>query len=441
MGIFLPDQGETYLYFVTSKVTSDCLVDCLTQFWQTVYPRFSHVTTLLINQDNGPDSHSRRTQFIQRMVEFVDTFQMKLKVRPVPRGISERYNSAMRDIVSTLEIWRQQGEQIAIATVIDTWGSAPRPVGSKMAVTLDGRVAGSVSAGCVEGVVIEEASAVIRSGLPRLLSYGVSDQAAFDVGLACGGTIKVFVEPFTAYQGIIDLIKAKLEARELLAVVNVLDGPPEHINRKLLFFADGRLEGDLSLPDRLTEITNAAADKLPGEVGGMVSIGELSLFVDVYPRLPRLIIVGAVHIAEFLIPMARLAGFDITIVDPRTAFATSERFPDVEIVKAWPDQALASMRLDSASYVVVLTHDPKLDDPALRIALTGDARYVGALGSRRTDQLRRERLLAAGLSVTQLARLHTPIGLSIGSRGPAEIAISILAEIIQARNKDDYVIE
>jgi xanthine dehydrogenase accessory factor len=167
----------------------------------------------------------------------------------------------------------------------------------------------------------------------------------------------------------------------------------------------------------------------------MVDIGELSLFVDVYPLLPRLIIVGAVHIAEFLVPMARLAGWDVIIVDPRAAFATPKRFPDVEIVHAWPDQALASIHLDSASYVAVLTHDPKLDDPALRIALTSRAQYVGALGSRHTDQLRRERLMETGLSEAQLARLHAPIGLPLGGRGPAEIAVSILAEIVKARHE------
>jgi xanthine dehydrogenase accessory factor len=167
----------------------------------------------------------------------------------------------------------------------------------------------------------------------------------------------------------------------------------------------------------------------------MVNVGDLSLFIDVYPPLPRLIIVGAVHIAEFLIPMARLVGLDIVIVDPRAAFATAKRFPDVEIIHAWPGQALASMQLDHASYVAVLTHDPKLDDPALHISLASKARYVGALGSRRTNQLRRKRLLEAGLSETQLARLHTPIGLPLGGRGPAEIAVSILAEIVKVRNE------
>lgn len=351
--------------------------------------------------------------------------------------IHERYNDAMRDILPSLETWRRQGEQIAIATVIDTWGSAPRQVGSKMAITLGGRVAGSVSAGCVEGAVIEEALAVIRSGLPRLLSYGVSDEAAFDVGLACGGTIKIFVEPLAAYQGTFDLIKAHLGTREPLAVVGILDGLPEHINHKLVVFADGRLGGDLSLPDQLAEVAKAAADILPGEIGSVVDIAGVSFFVDVYPPVPRLIIVGAVHIAEFLVPMASLAGFDIAIVDPRAAFATSERFPDVEIVKEWPDKALASMRLDSASYVVVLTHDPKLDDPALCVALPGEARYVGALGSNRTNQLRLERLVKAGLTQAQLARLHAPIGLPIDGRGPAEIAISIMAEIVKVRHKGD----
>ena len=337
----------------------------------------------------------------------------------------------MRDILKDLDAWRQQGEQIAIATVVETWGSAPRQVGAKLAVTLSGGITGSVSAGCVENAVIEAALAAIHSGQPRLLTFGVSKDTALSVGLTCGGTIKVFVESFTAYAGLYDSI----QAREPMGVIGVLEGPPESLNHKLAVFADGHTEGDLELPDRHDQLVQAVLNRLPSRPGGMVEIGGLQLFVDIFPRLPRLLIVGAVHIAEFLVPMATLAGFEITIVDPRSAFATPERFPEVAAInRRWPDEALTSLALDEDSYVAILSHDMKLDDPALRIALASQARYVGVLGSRRSNQDRLARLREAGLSESQLARLHAPIGLPLGGRSTVEIAISILAEIIQVKN-------
>lgn len=343
----------------------------------------------------------------------------------------------MRDILPTLETWRQQGEQIALATVIETWGSAPRQVGAKLAVTLSGGIAGSVSAGCVENAVIEAAQACIRSGQPRLLTFGVSTDTALSVGLTCGGTIKVFVEPFTAYAGIYDSLKARLNAREPLGVIGVLEGPPEVLNRKLAVFADGHTEGDLELPSLRVPMLQTVLDRLPSQPGGLVELGGLQLFVDIFPRLPRLVIVGAVHIAEFLVPMATLAGFEITLVDPRSAFATTERFPSVGAINSrWPDEALASLNLDDDSYIVVLAHDAKLDDPALRVALASPARYVGVLGSRRALQDRLLRLREAGLSESQLARLHAPIGLDLHGRSTVDIAISILAELVQVKNTE-----
>lgn len=346
----------------------------------------------------------------------------------------------MRDILTNLDTWQQQGEKIAVATVMSTWGSAPRQVGSKMAVTLRGHITGSVSAGCVEGAVIEESMAVIESGMPRVLTYGVEDEEAFGLGLACGGTIEIFVEPFTAFKPVYALLKEQLEARQPMGIASVLDGPSECTNRKLAVFVDGHTDGDLVLPGRHDEIVKIVVDMMPREIGGIVEINGMSLFVDIYPRVPRMIIIGAVHIAEILAPMAHLAGFEVHIIDPRSAFATRERFPHAaSITREWPDKALASMDIDDASCVVVLTHDPKLDDPALQVALTSDARYVGALGSKRTNRLRLERLAKAGLGKTQLARLHAPIGLPLGSRGPAGIAISIMAEIIQVKSSTPAV--
>jgi xanthine dehydrogenase accessory factor len=342
----------------------------------------------------------------------------------------------MKDVIDSLEAWRQRGEQIAIATVVNTWGSAPRPVGSKLITTLDGGIAGSVSAGCVEGAVIEESRTVMQSGEPRLLTFGVADEDAWEVGLACGGTIQVFVEPFSAWAGIYDSLRRHLEAHDPLAVVSVLDGPPEQMHCKLVVLFDGSTEGDLELAGRAEHVVGTTLELLAQGTGGTLDLAEgPSLFIEVYPPVPRLIIVGAVHIAEALVSLANTVGFETIVIDPRSAFATRERFPHAdELVREWPQEALPKMALDASAYVVMLTHDPKLDDPALQIALRSDARYVGALGSRHTNHERLQRLREAGLADDQLARLHGPTGLPLGGCSPAEIAISVMAEIVQTKN-------
>jgi xanthine dehydrogenase accessory factor len=220
-----------------------------------------------------------------------------------------------------------------------------------------------------------------------------------------------------------------------MAVISVLEGAPERLNHKLIVFLDGRTEGDLDIPGQKDQMIRAALELLAQGTGGTLALEDgTQLFIEVYPPVPRLIIVGAVHIAEALVPMAALLGFDTIVVDPRGAFATRERFPTAtELLREWPDKALSKMTLDGTAYVVTLSHDPKLDDPAMQIALPSDARYVGALGSRRTNTLRHERLLQAGLSEEHLARLHAPVGLPLGGRSPSEIALSIMAEIVQVR--------
>jgi xanthine dehydrogenase accessory factor len=342
----------------------------------------------------------------------------------------------MRDVIDKLETWRQNNEKFAIATVVNTWGSSPRPVGSKLIATRGGGMAGSVSAGCVEGAVIQESKAIMRSGKPRLLTFGVSDEQAWGVGLACGGTIQVFVEPSSALDSTYDSLKQHLDARDPMALISVMDGAPERLNRKLIVLADGRTEGDLDIPDQTETLVNAALGLLAKETCGVLDLEDgTSLFVEVYPPPPRLIVIGAVHIAEPLISIAKTAGFDTIVVDPRTAFANRERFPHVtHLVQQWPQDALPEMALDRSAFVAVLTHDPKVDDPALQIALKSDASYVGALGSRRTNRKRVERLREAGLTEEQISRLHAPIGFDIGGRSPGEIAVSIIAEIIQVRN-------
>ena len=341
----------------------------------------------------------------------------------------------MRDVLNSLETWRQNNEEIAVATVVKTWGSAPRPVGSKLVLTRSGGIAGSVSGGCVEGAVIDEGRSVLDTGKPSLLTFQVADEEAWDVGLPCGGTIQVFVEPFSALDGIYGSLKQHLENRRPIAVAGTLKGPPEYINRKLIVLEDGRIEGDLIIPGQTNLIVSTALEMLGKETGGILDLKETSLFIEVYPPTPRLIIVGAVHIAEKLVSIARTVGFDTVVVDPRRAFLTRERFPHAsEMVPEWPSEALLGMVLDNSAYIVVLAHDPKLDDPALQVALRSKARYVGAIGSRRTNQKRIERMRAAGLTDEQIARLYAPIGLDISARLPGEIALSIMAEVIHVRN-------
>lgn len=260
--------------------------------------------------------------------------------------------------------WLADGREVAFATVLRTWGSSPRPEGSKLACTDTGEFIGSVSGGCIEAAVITEAIELLGGRRERgVLSFGVADETAWEVGLACGGKIDVEIE--------------------------------------------------VASPARIAELRAALPPPL------------------------RLVIIGAVHVAAPLAQMARLAGFAITIVDPRRAWATADRFPNDTLVTDWPDVALAAAALDARTAVVALTHDPKLDDPGLRAALKSPAFYIGCLGSKKTHAARRERLGAMGADDRELDRLHGPVGLDIGAKSPAEIAVSILAEIIAALHGRD----
>lgn len=343
----------------------------------------------------------------------------------------------MQDVFKQLDEWRRADITLAVTTVVETWGSAPRPVGSKMVVTETGGIAGSVSAGCVEGAVIEESQQVMRTGIPRVVEFGVADDTAWSVGLACGGKIKVFIEPGIAFDSIYDTLKRNLEFGKPFLTITYLNGPDELSNRKLLIEPGGKQVGNLNFVGQENQIVQDALSFLDKEKGGTIkAIDGSSLFVDVQPVPPKLIVVGAVHLAVPLIKIASILGFETFLVDPRQAFATRERFPNVDkLIVKWPDEALQEIGLDKSTYIVVLTHDPKLDDPALTFALSSGAGYIGALGSRRTNQKRIVRLLNAGLSETQISRLHAPIGLDLGGRSSDEIAISIMAEIVKVRNQ------
>jgi xanthine dehydrogenase accessory factor len=333
----------------------------------------------------------------------------------------------MRDILPELEAWRAEGRPFALATVVKTWGSAPRTAGSRMLVGADARIAGSVSGGCVEAAVIEAAQETLKTGAPRLLSFGVADETAWAVGLACGGTIEVFVEVPPA--AVLDAAQAVLRADETAVVPTVVKGAPAVLGTRLV--VSKRREAGAA-PE---EVRAAARGVLDGGKPGASTVGELEVFLDLLRPSPTLVLVGGVHIAVALVRLARDMGFRAIVVDPRPTFADPARFPDASrLVVAWPDEALDEIGLTPGTAVAVLTHDPKLDDPALRAALPSSAFYVGALGSKTTQEKRRRRLLEAGLTQAQVDRLHAPIGLDLGGRSPEEIALSVIGEIVAVRN-------
>ena len=344
----------------------------------------------------------------------------------------------MRDILSDLNAWLAQDEQVALATVIQTWGSAPRQAGAKMALTPGGKITGSVSGGCVEGAVFEAGTQTLEASEPQLLQFGVADETAWEVGLACGGNIEVFVQPLA--RDFYENVRGQLEAEEPHAIVTIVGGQTEQLGRTLLVANGQSMFGSLG-ETGLDEAAIAAAKVAMAEQRSQrttlarESVALTDVFVEVVLPPPTLIMVGGVHIAVALTAIAKALGYRTVVVDPRRSFGSAERFPHVdELIQVWPDEALTQIGVTASTAIALLTHDPKLDDPALLTALPGPAFYIGALGSRKTQAKRRERMLAAGLAEAQLERLHGPIGLNIGATTPDEIALSIMAEVVAARN-------
>jgi len=328
----------------------------------------------------------------------------------------------MRGILDDLNRWLAAGEKIALATVVWAEGHSPRPLGSCLAVTGSGQMAGSVSGGCVEGAVFEEAQGVLAGGPPKRLRFSATDETGWEVGLACGGTIEVYVEPLGDVHR---QLLAALEAEETVALATRLNNSG---SGHLLAWPDGRLEGDTTLAPEVEGV-------FPGPLAERRSRAEGDLFVQVFAPPPTLVIVGAVHIAMPLVSLAQTLGFHVRVVDARRAFATRERFPTAdELVVAWPQETLKAEELGPQHYVVILSHDPKFDLPALQIALRSQAAYVGLIGSRTTQAKRKAALREAGFGEAELARIHGPVGLDLGGRKPAEIALAILAEIVAARH-------
>lgn len=325
-------------------------------------------------------------------------------------------------ILEQIRRWLDGGNAVALATVVSTWGSSPRPVGSHLAVNAQGEFAGSVSGGCIESAVIQEAIAAIADGAGRLLEFGISNEQAWEVGLACGGRVQVHVtridpEVFTR------LLAEHAAKRPVALVIRQTD--------HTVLLVTG--SDDLAHSSFSDEQRKMFGNRMTSGQSGPLDAGA-AMFARIYAPAPRLLIVGAVHIAQALAPMATMAGFDVTVIDPRRAFASVERFPGIMLTDEWPDEALQRLAPDTQTAVVTLTHDPKLDDPALAITLASPAFYIGSLGSKRTHEMRIARLTEQGLAA-QTHRIHAPVGLDLGGRYPSEIAVAILGEILQVRYK------
>ena len=339
----------------------------------------------------------------------------------------------MRDILPDLDHWHAENKSIALATVIQTWGSSPRRAGANMALTPDGKITGSVSGGCVEGAVFEAGVEVLKSNRPQLLHFGVADETAWEVGLACGGSIDIFVKPLD--QEFFGAVRSVLTEEEPAVLATVVRGPDELLGKEILVRDTGYATGSINdeLDEAVVRLTRAAL--VAGESRRAMLKEGVEVFLDLLFPPPTLIAVGGVHITIALMALAKTLGYRTVVIDPRSAFGNEERFPNIDrLIQLWPDEAFQQLPITRFTAVAMLTHDPKLDDPALKIALSSPAFYVGALGSKTTQAKRRERLLAEGLTEEQLNRLHGPIGLEIGAGTPEEIAISIMAEIVAARN-------
>ncbi|MEX1178794.1 MAG: XdhC family protein [Nitriliruptor sp.] len=346
----------------------------------------------------------------------------------------------MREELERLRRWRSEGTRFALATVVATSESAPRPPGAVLAVHPDGDVVGSVSGGCVEGAVVEVATEVLETDVPRRVRYGISDDQAFAVGLTCGGTIEVFVQPITPDTVDLDHLAADLENDAPVAVATVTEG--DHAGAMLVVRpgdADGTT-GDDGLDHAV--LADARGMLQQGATGlrhygphGERRVDDVGVFVASFAPRPRMLVFGAIDFASAVASVGRFLGYHVTVCDARARFATAARFPDAdEVVVSWPHRYLAETTVDARTVICVLTHDPKFDVPVLEAALRTDAAYVGVMGSRRTHEDRLARLREQGVDEADLGRLRSPIGLDLGARTPQETAVSIAAEILLDRH-------
>jgi xanthine dehydrogenase accessory factor len=333
---------------------------------------------------------------------------------PAPRTVRP---SEAHDVLKAAQSWIDRDGRVALATVVGTWGSAPVPIGGQLVIGQDGRFEGSVSGGCVEGEVIAEAEDIFASGAPKTLTFGVADETAWQVGLPCGGQIKVFVERLEGAGGrqyVERAIDARSSRRGLLVKTSLRDGRHELYER-----------GDDSADALVREHLASGESEL-------VATPEGEIFLHAMVPPARILVIGATHIGQVLAQLVKLAGHEVIIIDPRTAFAAEARFPGIRLDTEWPQDTIPKIGLDGYTAVVALAHVGHIDDEALKLAMRSNCFYIGALGSMRNHAKRKERLAAAGFTAEEIARIHCPIGINIGAQSPPEIAIAIMAEVVLA---------
>ena len=336
----------------------------------------------------------------------------------------------MFEIRSEILPWVQSNKKFALATVIHTWGSSPRPIGSAMAISEDLEMIGSVSGGCVEGAVVKKAKEVLESGQPQHLSFGVADEDAWAVGLSCGGKMQVLLEPFIAYtqNEVWQALHTALDNNQGCVLISKINNEShEH----LLVFPDGKTIGNA--PVALAEAGLKAYKERNHQIA---EHDGAAYFVQVFPRKSQMIIIGAAHITVDLVNFANQFGFETVVIDPRGIFANKTQFssPPEQLIADWPAEVMGQFTFDPYTYAVILSHDPKIDDQALHHLLRSEVAYIGALGSKRTHAKRIARLEKAGYTPEEIDRIHGPIGVNINAKTPKEIALSIIAEIIQVKN-------
>jgi xanthine dehydrogenase accessory factor len=345
----------------------------------------------------------------------------------------------MREIINQIIPWYQAGEPFTIATVTRTWSSSPRPVGAAMAVSQSGEVIGSVSGGCVEGALYEASMEVLKTKTPQSVTYGVSDDSAFAVGLTCGGTLEIFIylvtkETFPNFEEVANQIIAD----KPICVATIISGAEKNLGERIVF-TPSSLTGSFSSEGLTHSVSEDGKGLLEQGTTRVVKFGsngerrmdQVAVFVEAFAPAPQMLVFGAIDFAAAVARIGKFLGYQVTVCDARPLFATEKRFPEADkVVVSWPHKYLKEIEVDERTAICVLTHDPKFDVPLLELALKTKAGYIGAMGSRRTHNDRLEKLKLAGVSEAELSRLRSPIGLDLGARTPEETAVSIAAEII-----------
>lgn len=337
----------------------------------------------------------------------------------------------MQNYFEEIKKWQSNNNNVAIARVIKTWGSSPRPVGSVMLVNEEGKMAGSVSGGCVEGSVVKKSLEIIEAGTATKLAFGVSDEDAWSVGLSCGGSIQVFLENFDLSAGSIwSTVMDSLDKNESCTLISSLE---EGQNRSLLIKSDGSQLGE-NMPEPILE---AAAQAYQQRASTTTEHEGVAYFIQVFPRKPTLMVIGAAHITVDLVSLGHTFGFETVVIDPRGYFAQNTVFPDPpsQLLEEYPSEVLEQFPLDPYTFCAILSHDPKIDDNALEILLPSEVAYIGALGSKKTHAKRTARLLEKGIDQMLIDKIHAPIGVSIHAKSAREIALSIISQIIQVKNQ------